>query len=89
MYTHTLRFVDRDMMMRYLGWGIGHRNPPDFAHEANALIASSLDRELESHPNHAGGGDVEGGSVGSELNLGPGGESDAESIHSDVDMYDY
>jgi hypothetical protein len=40
------RFVDRDMMMRYLGWGIGHRNPPGFAHEADALIASSSDREL-------------------------------------------
>ena len=43
------RFVDRDMMMRYLGWGIGHHNPPDFAHEANTLIASSLDRELEQY----------------------------------------
>ena len=47
--TYELRFVDRDMMMRYLGWGIGHRNPPNFAHEANSLIASSSDRELEQH----------------------------------------
>jgi hypothetical protein len=39
------------MMMRYLGWGIGHCNPPDFAHEANALIASISDRELEQYEN--------------------------------------
>jgi hypothetical protein len=37
------------MMMQYLGWGIGHRNPPDFAHEANTLIASSHNRELEQY----------------------------------------
>ncbi|KAF8955983.1 hypothetical protein BDZ97DRAFT_1672464, partial [Flammula alnicola] len=24
------RFVDRDMMMRYVGTGVGHRQPPDF-----------------------------------------------------------
>ena len=103
---HTLRFVDRDMMMRYLGWGIGHRNPPDFTHEANMLIASSLDRELEqygrlgspsmsqidkpeSHPNHAERDDMECGSVGSESDLELGRDSDAESIHSEVDVYDY
>jgi hypothetical protein len=34
------------MMMRYLGWGIGHRNPPEFSHEADSLIASTSDREL-------------------------------------------
>ena len=88
--------------MRYLGWGIGHRNPPDFTHEANMLIASSLDRELEhykspsmsqvdkpeSHPNGdcAEGDDVECGSVGSES---VGRDSDTESIHSEVDTYDY
>jgi hypothetical protein len=101
--THTLRFVDRDMMMQYLGWGIGHCNPPDFTHEANMLIASNLDRELEqyespsmfqidkpeSHSNHVEGDDVECGSVGSESDLGLGRDSDAESIHSEVDMYDY
>ncbi|KAI5890309.1 uncharacterized protein SCHCODRAFT_02702895 [Schizophyllum commune H4-8] len=27
------RFVDRDMMMRYLGLGVGHLNTPDFPHE--------------------------------------------------------
>lgn len=34
------------MMMRFLGWGIGHRNPHDFPHEADALLASREDREL-------------------------------------------
>jgi hypothetical protein len=101
--TYTLRFVDRDMMMRYLGWGIGHRNPPNFTHEANTLIASSLDRELEqygspsmsqidkpeSHPNHTERDDVECGSIGLESDLGLGRDSDAESIHSEVDVYDY
>ena len=47
--TYKLRFVDRDMMMQYLGWGIGHHNPPDFAHEANLLITSSSDRELKQY----------------------------------------
>jgi hypothetical protein len=30
-------FVDRDMMMRYLGLGVGHLNPADFPHEIHAL----------------------------------------------------
>ena len=90
--THVLRFVDRDMMMRYLGWGIGHRNPPDFTHEANALIASRLDRELENSTtsqvdSNATEDDseieaIEGGSDGSGLDPG---ESDMES---EV-MFDY
>ena len=36
------------MMMRLLGWGIGHLNPPDFPHEANALVPSEKDRILAS-----------------------------------------
>lgn len=32
--------------MRFLGWGIGHLNPPDFPHEANALIPTEQDRLL-------------------------------------------
>lgn len=43
-----LRFVDRDMMMRFLGWGIGHLNSPDFPHEANGLIASDEDKVLHT-----------------------------------------
>ena len=83
-----LRFVDRDMMMRYLGWGIGHRNPPNFAHEANVLIASSCDRELEQHeiqPTMAEGDEMEGGS-GSDI-----GDSDSDSTESilEVVMYGY
>jgi hypothetical protein len=95
--TYILRFVDRDMMMRYLGWGIGHRNPPDFAHEANALVASSSDRELEHRGNPAmtqtdnvanlvaEGDEIEDGdrsSVGSE-------DSDVESVQSEAAIYDY
>ena len=30
-------FVDRDMMMRYLGLGVGHLNPRDFPHEVHQL----------------------------------------------------
>src|ERR1700728_1658569 len=33
------RFVDRDMMMRYLGLGIGHMNPASSPSEANAISA--------------------------------------------------
>ena len=35
--------------MRYLGWGIGHHNPPDFPHEADEIIASSCDGELSRY----------------------------------------
>jgi hypothetical protein len=31
------RFVDRDMMMRYLGLGVGHLNAANFPHEIRAL----------------------------------------------------
>ena len=34
------------MMMRFLSWGIGHLNPPDFPHEANKLLASDEDKLL-------------------------------------------
>jgi hypothetical protein len=95
--TRILRFVDRDMMMWYLGWGISHRNPPDFSHEANALVVSSIDRELEEYvmsqvdetqANAAEGdnSEIEGRSVGSGSDLG---ESGTESIHSEVATYDY
>ena len=32
--------------MRFLGWGIGHLNPPDFPHEADKLLASDEDKVL-------------------------------------------
>ncbi|KAF7971982.1 hypothetical protein HWV62_19325 [Athelia sp. TMB] len=34
---YVMRFVDRDMMMRYLGLGIGHMHPVGFPTEVNAL----------------------------------------------------
>ncbi|KAI0027567.1 hypothetical protein K488DRAFT_90709 [Vararia minispora EC-137] len=40
------KFVDRDMMQRYLGWGIGHLNPPDFPHEAHDIVSPDADRTL-------------------------------------------
>ena len=102
--TYILRFVDRDMMMRYLGWGIGHRNPPDFAHEANALIASSHERELEHfeipadtkspsgeiEPSIAEQDEMEGEdrSSGVGSDLGDS-DSDRESVHSEVALYSY
>ncbi|KAI0027909.1 hypothetical protein K488DRAFT_90312 [Vararia minispora EC-137] len=49
---YVSRFVDRDMMQRYLGWGIGHRNPPDFPHEAHDLVSSDADRVLEHDHGH-------------------------------------
>ncbi|PBK60412.1 hypothetical protein ARMSODRAFT_898121 [Armillaria solidipes] len=36
------RFVDRDMMMRYLGLGVGHLNPPYFPRETGQLRADVL-----------------------------------------------
>ncbi|KAJ6525271.1 hypothetical protein DFH09DRAFT_1329080 [Mycena vulgaris] len=34
---YVMRFMDRDMMMRYLGIGAGHLQPGDFPSEVNAL----------------------------------------------------
>ena len=98
--TYIPRFVDRDMMMRYLGWGIGHRNPPDFSHEANALIASSHDRELEQYDDvetpqidpivaqdkaQDSEDEMDGGDRSSGAELDLGGsDSDRESDHNEV-----
>jgi hypothetical protein len=93
------------MMMRYLGWGIGHRNPPNFAHEANALIASSHDRELERYeiPGDSATSQIDpiaaqewedemegvNRSSGAESGLGDS-DSDRESVHNEVvATYDY
>ncbi len=77
------------MMMRYLGWGIGHHNPPDFAHEADALIASSSDRELSRyeeqeamyHIEIAGDVEVEAGGVGDV--------DEAADVEDFDDMFEY
>ncbi|KAI0028039.1 hypothetical protein K488DRAFT_59706 [Vararia minispora EC-137] len=53
-YYYVSRFVDRDMMQRYLGWGIGHRNRPDFPHEAHDLESSDADRVLEDSDGRIG-----------------------------------
>lgn len=71
------RFVDRDMMMRHLGWGIGHCNPPEFSHEADSLIASSSDRELAQF------GDPPG-KYHTEIDKGV--ESDAAGEEGDSDL---
>ncbi|KAJ7116991.1 hypothetical protein C8R44DRAFT_627458, partial [Mycena epipterygia] len=34
---YVMRFVDRDMMMRYLGIGVGHLQPADFPSEVDAI----------------------------------------------------
>jgi hypothetical protein len=75
------------MMMRYLGWGIGHRNPPDFSHEANVLIASSSDGELEQYeiqPTAVEGGELEGGEITDREDS----DSDVESVQ-EAEIYDY
>ena len=90
--TYKLRFVDRDMMMQYLGWGIGHHNPPDFAHEANLLITSSSDRELKQYktpsdktqPAEAEENELEGGENSEMGDL----DSDPEIIQ-EVVTYEY
>jgi hypothetical protein len=72
-----LRFVDRDTMMRYLGWGIGHRNPPEFSHEADSVMASTSDRELAQFGDPAGERRTE---INKEV------ESDAASGEGDSDL---
>lgn len=74
---YVSRFVDRDTMMRYLGWGIGHRNPPEFSHEADSVMASTSDRELAQFGDPAGERRTE---INKEV------ESDAASGEGDSDL---
>lgn len=71
--------------MRFLGWGIGHLNLPDFPHEANELIALDEDKVLGNvtglEKGHTDGLDVglEGaGGEGSDDDSVDGGDQDAE-----------
>ena len=78
-------------MMRFLGWGIGHLNPHDFPHEANALLASREDRELVQYQNITlmGGLEVDSGEGVDNGDLNHGDmDADFESgddNHGDVD----
>ena len=81
----TLRFADRDMMMRFLGWGIGHLNLPDFPHEAKELIASDDDKVLIQYENvTAEGSHTEGLEAGLE-GTGEGSDDDISSVDGDED----
>ncbi|KAJ7737919.1 hypothetical protein DFH07DRAFT_752764, partial [Mycena maculata] len=44
---YVMRFVDRDMMMRYLGIGVGHLQPADFPSEVDTDL-SLLEMEFEN-----------------------------------------
>ena len=74
--------------MRYLGWGISHRNPSDFAHEANALTASSSDRELEQYQNPIDEIQEDDEPEGGESSDMGDSDSDPESVHK-VATYNY
>ncbi|KAI0029051.1 hypothetical protein K488DRAFT_57250 [Vararia minispora EC-137] len=76
---YVSRFVDRDMMQRYLGWGIGHRNPPDFPHEAHDLVSSDADRVLEHGHGH-------GANDGEASRLGRASQGQMPEDTPDVDM---
>lgn len=45
--------------MRYLGWGIGHRNSPNFPHEAHDLLVTEEDRICKKHVGSVSGDDTE------------------------------
>ena len=81
-------------MMRFLGWGIGHRNPHDFPHEANALLASREDRELVQYCDNITPADDLEAEVGEEADDNDGGgdmdaDADNESAEQPLDMYQY
>jgi hypothetical protein len=51
-----VRFVDRDMVMRYLGLGVGHKNAPTFPCEEGLIPERVLienDEEPWPDPDHA------------------------------------
>ncbi|KAI5833921.1 hypothetical protein K523DRAFT_295015 [Schizophyllum commune Tattone D] len=72
---YVSRFVDRDMMMRYLGLGVGHLNPRDFPHEVHQL-ANMPDSE---------GDDTEGASPSEDVEdtLDDADNSDAADLVND------
>ena len=76
--------------MRFLGWGIGHRNQPDFPHEANAVIASSTDRELIHRENSAATGcsDINEDEIGdgNNLSVDGGGDEDLDAEDKGLDV---
>jgi hypothetical protein len=89
------RFVDRDMMMRYLGIGVGHIQPADFPHEVDALQAEPEDdyvppaQRTESSSAH---GAME--STERQTDSDPGDGSDSEESDGDEDdllgpVYEY
>jgi len=89
---YVSRFVDRDMMMRFLGWGIGHLNPPDFPHEANKLLVSDGDKVLFQDGNLTAPamGHSEGLEAGLEGTSGEGGDDSDSSGDEDAEIeYEY
>ncbi|KAI0027619.1 hypothetical protein K488DRAFT_60899 [Vararia minispora EC-137] len=72
-YYYVSRFVNRDMMQHYLGWGIGHLNPPNFPHEAHDIVSTDDDCTLVGTRARSRGqaGDCVGEERGTRVN-GPG-----------------
>ncbi|KAH7924391.1 hypothetical protein BV22DRAFT_1195981 [Leucogyrophana mollusca] len=49
---HVMRFVDRDMMMRYLGLGVGHINEATFPTEKDQLQAIQEENHIPTPATH-------------------------------------
>ena len=80
---HGTSFVDRDMVMRYLGLGIGHLNSADFPGDSGLLRADVL---IENDVTMWQSGDAEEPDA-EESDAEESDDEDRASIDND-DMYD-
>ncbi|KAF7983682.1 hypothetical protein HWV62_19591 [Athelia sp. TMB] len=87
---YVMRFADRDMMMRYLGLGVGHMQPVDFPGEAGALHTVPEDDYTPPEPPAPSAEHDAGGSSAVEprqsINQGLQSESNGQPENATADM---
>ena len=86
----AVSFVDRDMIMRYFGGGVGHLKnaPPQQAHRSDPVDPDSEEMEVEDEEGNTGGntrGDSQDIFMSNgELEVGEDDEEKGENIETDV-----
>jgi hypothetical protein len=76
------RFVDRDMMMRYLGIGVGHLHPATFPTEVDAIVANPDELYIPMNKRKAVIPSAEDVVCDDEI------EEDVEEEHDDTSLFD-
>ncbi|KIY66228.1 hypothetical protein CYLTODRAFT_355360 [Cylindrobasidium torrendii FP15055 ss-10] len=86
---YVMRFVDRDMLMRYLGYGIGHQNELSFPKEVNCLrpdiLVDNSHAIWDGSQRDTSGGNARSADSDSETDM-----SDSDSANWDIlDQFDF